>query len=281
LSQRNGTHFAEVKHCVTRLEAEIQERKHTQEQMERRNRQLEERVRQSTAELAVANHELEAFTYSVAHDLRAPLRAVGGFARMMVEHHAGMLPADGHHQLERIRANAAKMGQLIDGLLDLSRCSRQALHKNEVSVTDIVQQVLGRLQAQQAGRHVEVCVKDLATCQADPTLLEKAYANLLSNALKFTRNRDPARIEVGWQEDLGRRVYFVKDNGAGFEMEYAGRLFGVFQRLHRAEQFEGAGVGLAITHRIIRRHGGQIWAEGAPEKGATFYFTLDRGEWHG
>jgi light-regulated signal transduction histidine kinase (bacteriophytochrome) len=167
---------------------------------------------------------------------------------------------------------------LIDGLLDLSRFSRQPVEKREVWPTAIVQHVLEQLQGEQAGRRVEICVRELAACQADPVLLEQVYANLLSNALKYTRRRDPARIEVGWQEDLGRRVYFVKDNGAGFEMDYAGKLFGVFQRLHRPDEFEGTGVGLAITQRIIQHHGGQIWAEAAPEKGATFYFTLNRGE---
>jgi len=278
LSQENGSLFAELKESLARLEAEVAERKRAQEQLDRLNSELEERVRERTAELEMANRELEAFSYSVSHDLRAPLRAVGGFARMVSQQYAASLPAEGQHQLERIRENATKMGQLIDGLLDLSRFSRQPVEKREVWPTAIVQHVLEQLQGEQAGRRVEICVRELAACQADPVLLEQVYANLLSNALKYTRRRDPARIEVGWQEDLGRRVYFVKDNGAGFEMDYAGKLFGVFQRLHRPDEFEGTGVGLAITQRIIQHHGGQIWAEAAPEKGATFYFTLNRGE---
>jgi light-regulated signal transduction histidine kinase (bacteriophytochrome) len=166
------------------------------------------------------------------------------------------------------------MGQLIDGLLAFSGLSRQTMNKRAVEPRTIVQRVLHELQSDLSGRRVEISTGDLPACEADPTLLQQVYANLISNALKYTRDRDPAVIAIGCRQQNGEQAYFVKDNGAGFDMKYAGKLFGVFQRLHRAEEFEGTGVGLAIVQRIVHRHGGRVWAEAEPEKGATFYFTL-------
>ena len=237
-------------------------------------RRIECALQAKNMELEAAISELEAFSYSISHDLRAPVRAMGGFARMVCEEYAGQLPAEGQRQLGRIVENAAKMGELIDGLLAFSRVSRQPLNKRSVSPTAIVRQVAEELQSDQTDRRVQLSVAELPRCQADSTLIRQVYANLLSNAFKYTRQKDPAVIEVASFEEREGPVYYVKDNGAGFDMEYAGKLFGVFQRLHREEEFEGTGVGLAIVQRIIHRHGGRVWAKAEPGKGATFYFTL-------
>lgn len=235
---------------------------------------FERALREKNAELEVANQELESFSYSISHDLRAPLRAMSGFARILCQEHAAEFSGEARRFLERIEANATKMGDLVDGLLTFSRLNRQALKKHRLSPARIVRQVLEELQHEHAGRQVEVRVANLPACEADPTLLRQVFANLISNAFKYTRHAKAAIVEVGCQNGSTPPVYYVKDNGAGFEMQYAGKLFGVFQRLHRADQFEGTGVGLAIVQRIVQRHGGRIWAESAVNQGATFYFTL-------
>lgn len=235
---------------------------------------LERRVADRTAQLEAANKELESFSYSVAHDLRAPLRAMDGFSRMVVEDFAPQLPEEAQRHLRLIRENAQQMGHLIDDLLTFSRLGRQALNRQPVNTAAIVRQVIQDLRHEHEGREVNLVVGDLPNCSADPALLKQVFVNLLSNTLKFTRTRDEASIEVRSQMNGSEAVYLVKDNGVGFDMQYAGKLFGVFQRLHRAEEYEGTGVGLAIVQRIVHRHGGKIWAEAEVDKGATFYFTL-------
>ncbi|MBI2939286.1 MAG: MEDS domain-containing protein [Chloroflexi bacterium] len=232
------------------------------------------RLQEVNQQLIAANKELEGFSYSVSHDLRAPLRAIDGFSRILLEEHAPELVPDAQRYLHLVRNNAQQMGRLIDDLLAFSRLSRQPLNKQTVELSDLVRQVLEDLRAEREGRRVEVRVGDLPPCQADPALLRQVLMNLLANALKFTRKRELAEMEVGSREVRGERVYFVKDNGVGFDMRYADKLFGVFQRLHRAEEYEGTGVGLAIVQRIIHRHGGRVWAEAAVNEGATFLFQI-------
>jgi signal transduction histidine kinase len=237
--------------------------------------ELEQRVIERTGQLEAANQELEAFSYSISHDLRAPLRAINGFARILLEEHAPHMTDAAQEYLSLVRDNAQQMGQLIDDLLAFSRLSRQPLSKQPVAPADLVQQALNELRSIQEGRRINFTIGDLPLCQADPALLKQVFVNLLANALKFTGRREVAVIEVGCREAPGAHVYFVKDNGVGFNMAYANKLFGVFQRLHPAEEYEGTGVGLAIVQRIIHRHGGRVWAEAAVDQGATFSFTLE------
>jgi len=235
---------------------------------------LEQRVVERTAQLEAANKELEAFSYSVSHDLRAPLRAIDGFSRILIKDHAQKLPEEEVRLLGLVRSNTQQMGRLIDDLLSFSRLSRQPVNRRTVNTADLVHQALETLQGDLEGRDVEIEIGDLPACQGDPTLIEQVWMNLLSNALKFTREREVARIEIGCEDREGEQIYFVKDNGVGFDMQYEDKLFGVFQRLHRNDKFEGTGVGLAIVQRIIQRHGGRVWAEAKLNVGATFYFTF-------
>ncbi len=235
---------------------------------------MQKRVRERIAQLEDTNRELEAFTYSVSHDLRAPLRAMDGFTRILHEEHASEFSPEARHDLELVRANAQHLSALVDDLLDFSRAGRQPLTKVHVAMTSLVQQVLSELELERRVRAVEITLRELPSAEADPQLFKQVWVNLLSNALKFTRPRSPARIEIGAVLQGDRIAYYMKDNGVGFDMRYVEKLFGVFQRLHSVEEFEGTGVGLAIVARIVERHGGQVWATGTPDKGATFYFTL-------
>jgi light-regulated signal transduction histidine kinase (bacteriophytochrome) len=223
---------------------------------------------------------LEAFSYSVSHDLRAPLRGIDGFAQAVLEDYGPQLPEDGRRCLQTIRNGAQQMGALIDDLLSFSRLSRQQLTKRAINTGKLVREVLEDLHPEHGTRQIEVCVGALPSCRGDRALLKQVWVNLLSNALKYTRNREMAVIEVGAVLENGELAYFVRDNGTGFDMRYAGKLFGVFQRLHRVDEFEGTGVGLAIVQRVVHRHGGRVWAEAQTECGATFYFTLDGGSDH-
>jgi light-regulated signal transduction histidine kinase (bacteriophytochrome) len=242
---------------------------------------LEKRVRERTDELEAANKgleaankELEAFSYSISHDLRTPLRHIDGFSKLLVQNHSESLPPAGQRLLAQVCGGAERLGRLIDDLLNFSRLSRQALLKKPVSLSLLVQEVLRELEREREGRDVEIRLGELPECHGDFSLLKQVFVNLLSNAQKFTRKKEKAIIEAGCQEKDGELLCTVRDNGAGFDMKYASRLFGVFQRLHHADQFEGTGVGLSIVQRIIHRHGGRIWAESEIDKGTAFFFTL-------
>ena len=253
---------------------DITERKSMEQAVHDLNAQLELRVAQRTAELEEANKEMEAFSYSVSHDLRAPLRAVDGYSRAVLEDYGPALPAEGHRYLETIRRGAQRMGELIDALLALSRLSRSPLTHRAVDVGSLVDDALKDLSSQREGREIEVLKGELPWCWGDPALLKQVWVNLLSNAFKYTGRREGAVVEIGCAMEAGESVYFVRDNGTGFDMAYAHKLFKVFQRLHRAEEYEGTGVGLAIVQRVIHRHGGRVWAEAEVDRGAAFYFTL-------
>jgi signal transduction histidine kinase len=238
------------------------------------NQDLEHRVRERTQELQTANADLEAFSYSVSHDLRAPLRVVDGFCQMFISDFGAGIPPEGRRILDKACAGAARMNQLIDDLLRFARFSRQPLQMRPVQMNALVRHVVGTFEDQLRGRSVHLQVAELQDCVADGSLLEQVLTNLLSNALKFTAARPHAHIEIGTSRGAADQTYFVRDNGVGFDMKYADRLFGVFQRLHSQSEFEGTGIGLSIVHRIVRRHGGKTWAESAPQEGATFYFSL-------
>jgi PAS domain S-box-containing protein len=254
---------------------DVTARRKAEEAVRRLNAELEQRVIQRTAELQEANKELEAFSYSVSHDLRAPLRAMDGFSQAVLEDYGPQLPEEGRRGLQTIREEAQKMGTLIDDLLTFSRLSRLPLQKQKVNNDKLVRSVVDDLSAQQTKRQIEVRVGELPESVGDPALLKQVWINLLSNAFKYTRHRAAALVEAGCLRESGEDIYFVRDNGTGFDMRYASKLFGVFQRLHRAEDYEGTGVGLAIVQRIVHRHGGRVWADAAVNRGATFFFTLD------
>jgi PAS domain S-box-containing protein len=257
---------------------DVTTRKTIEEEILRLNTDLEGRVEQRTQELAAANRELEAFSYSVSHDLRAPLRTIDGFSQAVLEDYSPALPIEGQRYLKVIREGAQRMGRLIDDLLAFSRLSRQPLNARPVDMHALASDAWQEVLSQQR-REAEVLIEQLPGSSGDPSLLRQVWLNLLSNALKYSRGRAPARVHVGSVREHDRDVYFVRDNGTGFDMQYAHKLFGVFQRLHRSDDFEGTGVGLAVVQRIVHRHGGRIWAEAAVDQGATFYFTIepDRG----
>ena len=250
------------------------------ERVKRHAEELETRVRERTSALEAANKELESFSYSVSHDLRSPLRAIDGFSRILLEEYAGKLDAEGRRLLGIIRDNSRKMGELIDDLLGYSRLGRKPFSSAEIDMQRLVEEVLGELQAS-GGRFPRLEIGALPTARGDATLLKQAWTNLLANALKFSSKREQPVIEVSGHEDGAQCVYCVKDNGAGFDMRYCDKLFNVFQRLHREDEFEGTGVGLAIVQRVISRHGGRVWAEGKVDEGAAFYFSLAKGRQDG
>jgi PAS domain S-box-containing protein len=238
------------------------------------NADLEDRVKERTLQLESANQELEAFSYSVSHDLRTPLRAIDGFSQVVLDRFASQLPDDGRRYLQIIREGAQKMGALIDDLLTFARLNRQAISRRPFDTAKLVREALDELGSPWPERHVEVRLGALPESDGDPVLLKQVWLNLLANSLKYTRKRETVLLEIGCTTIDGAQTFFVRDNGTGFDMRYADKLFGVFQRFHRAEDYEGTGVGLAIVQRIIHRHGGRVWAEAAVEKGATFYFNL-------
>lgn len=250
------------------------ERARAEQEVLRLNAELEDRVRDRTAQLEAVNQELEAFSYSVSHDLRAPLRAIGGFSQALTEDFPEHVPEEARRYLSRIHAGTTRMGELIDDLLNLARVSRVPLVRTDVDVSALVAGVIEDIRQHDPQREVAVSIWDGMRAPADPQLLRALYENLLGNAWKFTTKAAQARIEAGMLRDGERVVFFVRDNGAGFDMAHAGRLFQPFQRLHAAHEFEGTGIGLAIVQRVIEKHGGAIRGEGRPGAGATFYFTL-------
>ncbi len=254
---------AQLEEANTHLEKEIIERRRSEAQLRRANEEAE-----------AANRELEAFSYSVSHDLRAPLRSIDGFSQALLEDCGDRLDERGRQDLERVRAATRRMGQLIDDLLSLSGVARVEMRRSTVDLSGLARRIAAELEKGQPERKVEFKIAGGLVADGDGRLLKVALENLLRNAWKFTGKRPVAHIEFGATQDDGRRAFFVRDDGAGFDMAYADKLFGAFQRLHSTQDFEGTGIGLATVARIVQRHGGRVWSEGAVDRGATFYFTL-------
>jgi light-regulated signal transduction histidine kinase (bacteriophytochrome) len=246
------------------------------EQLRHANEDLERRVHERTTLLEAANKELEAFSYSVSHDLRAPLRALRGYSDVLLQDCRDQLNTEAQRALNAIDASGQRMSELIEDLLKFSHLSRQSLITKRIQTSTLVKQVVEELNGNHANSNVEIKVGDLPDCMGDESLLKQVFVNLLSNAYKFTKLTSSPCVAIGASEQRDELIYFVRDNGAGFDMLEAEKLFGVFQRLHSADQFEGTGIGLSIVQRIVNRHGGRVWAEGEIQKGATFYFSLPR-----
>jgi PAS domain S-box-containing protein len=249
---------------------DVSQRRRNEAAIGKLNRDLADRV----AELAAANDELEAFSYSVSHDLRGPLRAIDGFSKILMEQYRDRLDQQGQHYLARVRAGSQRMGQLIDDLLGLARINRSEMNRSDVDLAQLARDTVEELRRRDPDRRVEVVISERAPAHGDSRLLRAALENLLGNAWKFTSRTADPKIELGWEKRDGIATYYVRDNGAGFDMAYAHKLFAPFQRLHQQSEFEGTGVGLATVRRIITRHGGKLWAESTPGRGATFWFTL-------
>jgi PAS domain S-box-containing protein len=253
---------------------DVTDRVDAREEMERLNRVLEDRVRERTARLEASNRELEAFAYSVSHDLRAPLRALDGFSDELLRSYADRLDDKGRHYLRRLRAGTQRMGQLIDDMLELSRLNRGEMRRERVDLTALAGAAAAGLRGGEPGRKVTFVIQTGLSAEGDASLLRVALENLLGNAWKFTSKKPSATITVGRAEQEGIPEFFVRDDGAGFDMAHADKLFGAFQRLHSEREFPGNGVGLATVQRVVHRHGGRVWGEGSPGQGATFHFTL-------
>jgi light-regulated signal transduction histidine kinase (bacteriophytochrome) len=260
--------------AVLEANNDITGRKVAEGEVRRMNIELEQRVGARTAELTAANREMEAFTYSVAHDLRAPLRHIDAFGKILIEEYAAALPPEAQRYVESIRTGSRHMSHLVDDLLNLARVGRQELKLHSTPLDQLVAEARLSLAREVEGRQIDWRIQPLPSIECDPGLMRQVFVNLISNAMKYTRPREVAVIEIGSLEMNGTTVIFVRDNGVGFNMKYVDKLFGVFQRLHRSDDFEGTGVGLATVDRILRKHGGRVWAEAAVDKGAVFYFTV-------
>jgi signal transduction histidine kinase len=265
----NARLYGEAQSALTEVQAKTDE-------IQRLNSELEQRVQERTAQLEMMVKELEAFTYSISDDMRGPLRAIDGFSRVLMEEYAPKMDAEGKRLLNIIRSNAQCMSELIDGLLTFSRLGRQPLDQTDINMEDLAKSTFDELQAANKGRRVLLELQALPPAFGDPNMIRQVFYNLLSNAFKFTRPRANASIEIGFQDGGSQHTYYVRDNGIGFDMQYSPKLFGVFQRLHTVDDFEGAGVGLALVHRIVLRHGGRVWGEAKVNQGATFYFSLPK-----
>jgi signal transduction histidine kinase len=275
-----GRGAAELEATNRSLEREMAERRQADEERARLNAELEQRVTDRTAQLEAANRELEGFSYSVSHDLRAPLRAVVGFSKLLLEDHAEQLDDEARRKLAVIQSEAGRMGQLIDELLAFSRLGRKAMQMTDLDMSELARTTFAGLNGQHEGACPDLHLGDLPRAKGDRVLVGQVWANLLSNAMKFSSKKERPRIEVSAISDELEHVYFVRDNGAGFDPRYRAKLFGVFQRLHSSSEFPGTGVGLALVERIVVRHGGRVWADGKPDEGATFYFTLPKESQH-
>ncbi len=281
VSQLFGTQLSEKRselgQAMEDLHGQILARSAAEAKLKELNSELEARVAARTKELKEKNQELESFNYSVSHDLRAPLRHMDGFSRILEEEFSEELTEEARHYLGRIRIAAKQMSNLVDDLLQLARFGRHAVKCEAVNLNQMIDETISACATEEGGRQIVWQIAELPVVEADAGLMRQVFANLISNALKFTRKENPAVIEIGWWRSEMEVVLFVKDNGVGFDPQYSDKLFGVFQRLHRQDEFEGTGIGLAIVARIVRRHGGRVWAEGQPGEGATIYFSLAAG----
>jgi signal transduction histidine kinase len=272
--EHSNTQFVLLNRKIDELNHEIMQHQRAEEQVRRLNEELEARIGERTLELQNAYRDLESFSYSVSHDLRSPLRSINGFSRALLEDYADQLDATGRDFLRRVCNNTHRMGELIDDILEFSRIGRCPIQRETVALSDLCGEIVRQLRELEPHRQVEVGIAPDVRAQGDLRLMQILLDNLLNNAWKYTGKQQAARIEFGELHHNQERVYFVRDNGAGFDMRYANKLFGAFQRLHAMDEYEGNGIGLATVQRIVHRHGGRVWAEARVDEGATFYFTV-------